>query len=323
MTNPALPELGTLETVDIRRVWPTEDCHFTPWLSKQLGELGDALGLALVTDQTEYSIGKFRLDILAEDGDGVPVLIENQFGESDHKHLGQLITYASAPISEETEGRTVVWIAERFCPEHLNALDWLNRNSNKEVNYFAVELEILRIGESLPAPHFKVVCSPNAWRKEVKEVARDNTPGGALYKEFWTSCKGFVSERSTLLKPNTAKAQAWLSAPIRTDGFKFAFTASIRSKWIGCEIVYHGTSAAEVLQLLRQHEGEIEAANGVPLQWDLCNARCSKVAICLDGADISNREKWPEFQNWMLLSGEKLFKAVTPQLERIDFPAMI
>ena len=58
--------------------------------------LGDALGITIELEEREWSVGAFSLDILARDQDsGEAVVIENQIEQSDHEHLGKLITYAS------------------------------------------------------------------------------------------------------------------------------------------------------------------------------------------------------------------------------------
>ena len=87
-------------------------------------------------------------DILGRDltHDAV-LLVENQLEPSDHSHLGQLLTYAAG-----TGASTVVWVANPFREEHRQALDWLNQMTDEAVRFFGVEMEILRIGDSLPAP---------------------------------------------------------------------------------------------------------------------------------------------------------------------------
>src|SRR5688572_21696490 len=90
----AFPQLGRLITLRATEVWGHEAQGFTPWLSQNLDLLAEALKIdELELKGTEVSAGDFRLDILAEDTQGHPVLIENQFGPTDHKHLGQLISY--------------------------------------------------------------------------------------------------------------------------------------------------------------------------------------------------------------------------------------
>ncbi len=90
--------LGRLEKVDIKSIWRTEYNHFTPWLAREenINLLAEELKTDLEIVAIEKPVGPFRADILCKDtGTDNYVLIENQFGKTDHTHLGQIMTYAS------------------------------------------------------------------------------------------------------------------------------------------------------------------------------------------------------------------------------------
>ncbi len=100
-------ELGTMQNVTLKALWPGEAAHFTPWLAQNLEILGSKLGMDLELVSTEVSAGDFSADIVARDlSTNMLVVIENQFGSTDHRHLGQLITYASV-----LDAGAVVWIS--------------------------------------------------------------------------------------------------------------------------------------------------------------------------------------------------------------------
>lgn len=84
----------------------TEDQHFTPWLQENIDKLGSAIGVDIADAETEVSIGNYRLDILAyESGTNRKIAIENQYGTTNHTHLGQLITYMAGLIADITNGK--------------------------------------------------------------------------------------------------------------------------------------------------------------------------------------------------------------------------
>src|SRR5205823_812664 len=96
------------------------------------------------------------------------VIIENQFGATDHRHLGQLLTYAGG-----TEPTTVVWVAESFRDEHRAALDWLNQRTDSNTRFFGVEVRAVTLDGAPPnlvAPLMDVVVKPNDWGKAVKKA---------------------------------------------------------------------------------------------------------------------------------------------------------
>ena len=162
--------LGRLTRVDLRDIWTREADDFTPWLAREenLTILSETLGIDLELEAQEKAVGPFRADVLCKDiGTGTWVLIENQLERTDHGHLGQLLTYASG-----LEAVTIVWIAARFTEEHRSTLDWLNRITDESFRFFALEIELWRIGESPTAPKFNVVSKPNDWSRSVAQAAR-------------------------------------------------------------------------------------------------------------------------------------------------------
>jgi hypothetical protein len=165
------PSLGRLERVDLRTAWLSESGDFTPWLASEenISLLGDTIHLELEVEAQEKNVGPFRADILCKDtASDNWVLIENQLERTDHSHLGQLITYAAG-----LQAVTIVWIAERFTEEHRAALDWLNEATSEDINFFGLEVERWRIGNSPVAPKFNVVSSPNDWTRRVSQQRKE------------------------------------------------------------------------------------------------------------------------------------------------------
>jgi hypothetical protein len=118
-------DLGQIKKVSIRDVWKHEEKDFTPWLATEvnISELAEELGLELQVEGTEVAVGPFWADVLAKDASGNLVLIENQFGKTDHDHLGKVLTYAAT-----LGAAAVIWIAEQFTDEHRKAIEWLNEH---------------------------------------------------------------------------------------------------------------------------------------------------------------------------------------------------
>lgn len=174
-------KLGTMVRVPLREIWPHEARDFSKWLAeaKNLELLGEVIGIDLEPVEVESKIGKYSLDILAKDAaTGQAVIIENQLEDSNHDHLGKLITYAAGKNAD-----VVVWIVKRANDEHRQAIEWLNNRTDRNLGFFLLEIEMWRIGNSDPAPRFNIVESPNEWTK----VERDTTvtDKAKLCLRFW------------------------------------------------------------------------------------------------------------------------------------------
>ncbi len=158
--------LGEMKRLEPRTVWPHEEQDFTPWLYENLGKLGEALGLELEGQERECDLGDFAVDIVARElGGNRVVVIENQLEATDHKHLGQLLTYAAGK-----EAGVVVWISPEFRDEHREALDWLNCEGGEgRPEFFGIEIQVIQIDDSSPAVNLRPVAFPNDWTRDLNE----------------------------------------------------------------------------------------------------------------------------------------------------------
>lgn len=308
-------ELGRLQRVEPRDVWANEALHFTPWLAREdnLALLGEAIGIELEHEATEQSVGPFSADILCKDtATGNYVLIENQLERTDHKHLGQLITYASG-----LKAVTIVWIANPFTAEHRAALDWLNEITDRKFNFFGLEVELWRIGDSAVAPKFNVIAKPNAWSKTVSEgVARVEsavlTPTKQLQLEYWSKFCEYASSHPTTIRTTKPLPQNWMNMSIGRSGFGLV---AVVSTWNTDQATYEiGEIKAEVVitdpnnktyfEQLLTDKGRIETELGYELIW-FSPEKSSKIHI-RQTADIQNREQWTNQFAWLLSKLEDL-----------------
>lgn len=170
--------ISKLEEISLRTIWAKEDQDFTQWLAKEenINQLVQELGIELENIQTEYSVGDFRADIIAEDSHGDYVLIENQLEATNHSHLGQIITYASG-----LEAKTIIWIVKEARKEHMSAIEWLNSHTSNELNFFLIQVRAFKIDNSHPAPKFEIIIQPNEWYKDIQ--TKTQTDINPIYKE--------------------------------------------------------------------------------------------------------------------------------------------
>ena len=254
--------VGSIKNVAIREAWRTEPADFTPWLQTHIGELDAVLGLGLSDPEREVSAGAFSIDLVAGTNFG-DVVIENQFGRSDHRHLGQLVTYLS-----QQEVARAIWIAEDARPEHVKAVKTLNERGIGQI--WMVTVRAITIGDSAPAPLFAVVAEPADVEKTVEST--ELTQSQVKRRDFLATL--FASARDEGIDSPFRKlapsAHGILHTPARGQGLVYRVAVNrhgsrvvltnARGKWLG---------ALAALIENRQRIDQDFAAAGLqqPLQW--------------------------------------------------------
>lgn len=310
--------LSKLERVPLREAWKHEASDFTPWLSEtdNLNALADALGISeLVLVATEHWVGDFKLDILCTDGDE-QVIIENQLEKTNHNHLGQIIAYAAG-----VGAKKVIWVAESFRQEHAAALQFLNDHTTDDLNFFAVEVELWKIGDSPLAPKFEVVVKPNEWAKAGREQARAaavTTPTKQLQQKFWLALIEKLSVNAPQIRPQKPRPKHWLNNSIGRSGFGLIPTINTRDERLGVEL---GISTQEAKQhfanLLAQKEN-IESKLGFELDWqELPESRACRIASWYPDAPIEDESRWSEYIDWMIQRLVKMDEVLRPIVKRL------
>ena len=204
-------KLGKLQEIDIKKVWQHEQYDFSKWLASEenIQELGDTLGLSLTDVETEKFVGKYRCDILCKDEiTGKVVLIENQLEPTDHDHLGKIITYASG-----LDASVVVWIVASARQEHASAIEWLNKHTDDDLSFFLIEVHAYKIGDSEPAPQFKIIEQPNDFVKSVKAISQSSELSDSERSrlEFWTQLNEVLEERGKPFNKRKPTTDHWYS----------------------------------------------------------------------------------------------------------------
>jgi len=279
-----LPTLGELTPLDARAVWPHEARDFTSWLLENATHLADVLGIDLELQAAEYPVGGFWLDLIGRDQTNDCVLIvENQLTSTDHGHLGQLLTYAAG-----TEAATVVWMATDFREEHRQALDWLNDLAKGDVRFFGIEIGAVKIGDSLPAPLFKLRAQPNEWHAVISTAAKATSEGSskaAAYRAFWAR----LIERVHIEHPG------WTNAKVASSGNWMTMKCPIKGCVYGVNFAMGGKDASRALHRHGRQRGEPDSSAELRRAQDGDRSRLRRTAV-LGGtareAGLSHRSLW-------------------------------
>jgi hypothetical protein len=317
--------LGKLTRIDnIRGIWPHEAHSFTPWLarSENMAQLSEAIGYGaegLEVLKVEENVGSFYADIIAQEtlgADSGLVLIENQFGPTNHDHLGKIITYAAG---QKERVRTVVWIAEKLRDEHRAALDWLNLNTVDDIGFFGIEIELWRIGTSEPAPRFSVVSRPNDWLRADPVNDADLSDLRKLYVRYWEALATNIRSRKTMLKPQKGLPQQWTNFSIGRAHFALVATASEQSGAIRAGLEMTGPSGKIAFNRLLADQVAINDAYGPGLDWDeMPGRKQTRISETMPTVDISNELDWPRQHQWLADRLDRLHRVFHDRVRNLN-----
>lgn len=295
--------LGKLQKVDVRTVWMHEAHDFTNWLANEsnLNLLGEEIGIDIKLIKTEADVGRYNVDILAEEENtGRKIIIENQLEMTDHDHLGKLITYASG-----YDANIVIWIVKDVRDEHKQAIDWLNEHTDDKVNLFAVKMELWKINDSPCAPKFQIISKPNDWAKALKSSTANSelTDTKMTQLDFWTKFKQYAIEKGTKLRLRKAYPQHWYDISFGTSGVHISLTINTQSNLLGCEIYI--SDSKEIFNKFHLSKANIENELGEQLEWmELPEKKASRIKFS-HKADLSDVSQWEKHFEWLKVSAEK------------------
>ena len=305
-------KLSRLEEVELRVIWENEAQHFTPWLAKEenLSLLAETLGIELELEAQEVRVGDFQADILCKNEEDSWVLIENQLEETDHDHLGKILTYSAG-----LDAHTVIWIAKEFRDEHRAALDRQNEITDERFSYFGVEIKVWQIGDSNPAPRFEIVSKPNDWSPKISRRTLDDWKA-----KFWFKLNEHFRETNlnyNIRKPGSKNTVHFgIGNP---NEFSLQAVLSQQKERIGIRLSLKGGDAKAYFHLLQEDQEDIETTLGEKLEWEeLPRRKSCVVALYNIGTDPHNEKDWNTQHSWIATKLTCFDKVFRQRLQELD-----
>lgn len=303
--------VGRLTSVPLREVWPHEARDFTVWLADNVDVVGDVVDLVIGEVRREVSTGVFSVDLVGQDQDGRTVVIENQLERSDHDHLGKVLTYMAVH-----EAAVAIWIVREARPEHVAAVTWLNKF--RDVAFYVVKLDAVRIGDSPAAPVLTLITGPSDELREAGDELRERSDRAAQRRRFWSGLLALGGGAGHTHAAVAAPVENWVDA-----------TAGVRGAIWKYRITRDRADVVLMLRLGNEHEtrtlfdpllaqrSEIEAEWGAPMRWDAKEGRkkCEIVGRQWP-TGLDDEQNWPTLQREMFDTMQR-FAAVMRPAERL------
>lgn len=292
-----MANIGKLEKVDLRDLWKHEERDFSAWLAQDenLAMLSDVIGVDIALIERESHVGGYSVDLYAEVvGTEDKVIIENQLEDTNHDHLGKIITYASGK-----NAKYIIWIVKRARDEHRQAIEWLNAHTDDDVNFFLLEIELWRIGDSLPAPKFNVAALPNDWAREERRSTSEITERGKMCMAFWEAFNNFATQRSDFtrqFKLRSSHPHHWYDLSIGIGGVFISMNTLFNKGTIDCGLYIRDDK--DLFERLKAHSEEIQNILGEDAEWREARKACR--IIVSKPLNASDEAKWPEAFEWFI-----------------------
>lgn len=289
--------IGKLEKVDLRDLWKHEEYDFSNWLAEDenLAMLSETIGIDICLLEKESHVGNFSVDIFAEEqGSGKRIIIENQLEDTNHDHLGKIITYASGK-----DAKYIIWIVKHARDEHRQAIEWLNNNTNDDIYFFLLEIELWRIGDSLPAPKFNIVERPNDWVREERKSTSEITERGRFCLDFWNAFIQYASENKNFMrefKLRRSHKDSWFDISIGKGNRYLSLNVQTNKGTV--DIGIYIPDDKEYFERMKPHAEEISQMVGEGVEWREANKACR--IVMTRNVDTSEKDNWPETFEWYM-----------------------
>lgn len=306
--------LDQLEEVDLRAIWSHETSDFTPWLAKEdnIAILADTLGLDGITvEETESSVGNFKVDIYAsETGSDRTIVIENQIEDSNHDHLGKLLTYAAGKSAN-----VIIWIVKNAREEHRAAIEWLNKHSDEDVGFYLCEVKLYRIGNSKPAVKFDVIERPNNWSREVRNSDAMNETQQQRY-EYWTALMDYAFQNEDFAREfnrRTPTTDHWMDFSIGRSVCYLQVTQKLRDNKIGVGLCIN-KNGRELSDMLSNDKEIIESEAQMNFDWRFRSDNSLSGIFIKKSVALTDRTQWNAQFDWIIDVMLRMKETFTPYL---------
>lgn len=205
-------------------------------------------------------------------------------------------------------------------------MDWLNEVTGDDINFFGIEIELWRIGESAIAPKFNMVSKPNEWTKgkggtsAVVSSEKELSPTRKLQLEFWQLFREYMEDNSSIMRPQKPNPCHWMNFSIGTSKAFPAALLNMQSGLISISLqINKGEDRFAIFNLLKQDKVAIEEEMGAALDWEeKPENKCSYVFLRNPQLDPKKKNDWPMQHQWLLENLETFHAVFSSRIRDMD-----
>jgi hypothetical protein len=206
--------------------------------------------------------------------------------------------------------------------EDTDFTPWLAGEENIQLlnETIGIEIELYRIGDSLPAPMFNIVSKPNDWAKSVKKSAgsQNITDTKLLQQQYWLGLKNFMEDNKSFVRIQSPQPQHWTNAALGRSNFHLSATVNSREKTISIWLNITGSDAKENYEKLYEKAfGSSQKEISEEIIWDVMEGRKMSCVILKTAGDINLKSDWPNQFQWFKTYLEKFTRYFKPYIKNL------
>lgn len=167
----------------------------------------------------------------------------------------------------------------------------------KEISFFLLEIKAFKIGDSLPAPMFKVIEKPNDFIKSSKSMKDiELTKAQSERLNFWTEFNRVLNDKGKPFNVRQATTNHWYNVAIGTSDAHIAITLVNNSGSIGVELYINDNK--DLFDSLFVNKDEIESKLGFNMHWKrLDDKKASRIKSYIPGLNFDKQGNYPELMD--------------------------
>ncbi|GAG86387.1 unnamed protein product, partial [marine sediment metagenome] len=193
--------------------------------------------------------------------------------------------------------------------------------TDEDVNFFGLEIELWRIGDSDMAPKFNIVSKPNDWTRTVKTTAAKTELSDTekLLFDYWSELLDFMRQQNTTLRLPKPYPQHFVGFTVGRSYFIIYTRASKRDQRIGAYLCISGPNRLKFYDTIEKQYGE-QAGQvvGSGLDWRRRPDKKESHIELYHSCDPSDRADWSNQFEWLSNAIEKLHAFFSPVVKQLE-----
>jgi hypothetical protein len=274
------------------------------------------MGLYIEEPQRESRAGNYPCDItglLAGEEEHI-IIIENQFGKTDHDHLGKLLTHTAM-----RSAITAIWIAENIADDHRQSIDWLNANTPSHCNFYLAQIKVDEIfGTNIVLPYLDVICRPNIQAKIQRNETSEDKERHLWRRSMWNEILDYIKNQSPPFKLQSPSKSHWSTISIGRSHFGINLLLLPSKSKVGCDLYFNCDWKDEAFQQLLSQKESIEMEIGVALQWlELPDKKSSRILLEVD-IDPKKEDNLEKIKKWMAEMSVRFYEVFKQRVAQLQ-----